>query len=117
MNMEIDKARELLVNRVADVAAEMIPQRIPAQGSFQRFGWFMQYPGTEHQVRLEIQPSPRYGCSLRASVVAAGTDWMVSNYVHFGDRDDCVAWLRKVESRRELLESFAHLIDRADEEV
>lgn len=116
MNNQIREERMLLVKKAAEFVAQWAREHTPEVGPFRGSVWSLKYPGTCHEPRLSIQHSASFGCVIRASVVAEGTDWEVSNYMFFGSKAECIAWLGKEGSHQALVEAYAGLIDRTDEE-
>ena len=112
---EYPEMRRFLLNAVMEREAELAVQRLPEKGIFQKFSLAMRYPGTEHEGRLYVEYSPEHGCVIRASMIVEGTCREISNYVFFGGRQDCIAWLRDKDHIEELMEVYDHLMERADE--
>lgn len=111
---ELLEDRRMLVSAVMEYEARTVAQKVPEKGMFPPVSWAMSYCGTEHEGRLYTQYSPEHGCALRASMVVRGTDREFSNYVFFGSKQECIAWLEDGSHVDELIEIYNHLMERAD---
>lgn len=113
---ELREGRQMLIAGIMEFLAKSVRQKVPEKGVFGPVSWAMRYYGTEHQGRLYVQYSPEHGCAIRASMIPEGTSREIANYVYFGSREACIAWLNDKSHIDELREIYDHLLERADEE-
>ena len=109
--------RRMLVSGVMEYEAKTVAHKVPEKGIFSPVSWAMRYCGTAHEGRLYTQYSPEHGCVIRASMIAEGTDREVSNYVFYGSKQECIAWLEDGSHVDELMGIYNHLMERADKEL
>lgn len=117
MAFDILRGRRVLMEAVMNAMIGCIRNKVPETGIFKGPWLTMKYPGTEHQGRLYAQYSEEHGCALRASMVVKGTDCEISNYVFFGSKQECIAWLEDDSHIDELMGIYDHLMEKADEKM
>lgn len=115
MAFDILRGRRVLMEAVMNGMAGHIRNKVPETGIFKGPWLTMKYPGTEHQGRFYAQYSPEHGCALRASMVVRSTDREFSNYVFFGSKQECIAWLEDGSHVDELMGIYNHLTEKADD--
>ena len=111
----LQKNRRILVSAVMERGGISVAQKEPDKGVFAPVFWQMHYYGTGHTGRLYTQYSSEHGCAIRASVIAEGTDREISNYVFFGSKEECLAWLKEEAHVEELIEIYNHLVEKAED--
>lgn len=114
MEFDVVEDRQVLIERVMEVMAGYIRKEVPESGIFKGPWLVLRYPGTAHEGRFYSQHSAQHGCALRAAMVVEGTDAEISNYVFFGSRSECIAWLENSNNRDGLIEIYNHLSEKAD---
>ena len=114
MIFNISKGRRVLIERVMEAMAGFIRDKVPESGVFKGPWLTIKYPGTNHQGRLYAEYSREHGCALRASMAVRDTDREVSNYVLFGSKQACIAWLEDSSHLEELISIYNHLAEKAD---
>ena len=117
MAFDILKGRRVLMEGVMNAMAGSIRGKVPDTGKFKGPWYTMKYPGTEHQGRLYAQYSAEHGCTLRASMVVKGTDREIFNYVFFGSKQECIAWLEDKNHVDELMGIYNDLMEKADDMI
>ena len=114
MAFDVVRGRRVLMDAVMKAMAGHIRNKVPEAGVFKGPWLTMKYPGTDHQGRFYAQYSQEHGCALRASMVVKGTDREISNYVFFGSKQACIAWLEDSSHIDELMGIYNHLMESAD---
>lgn len=73
--------------------------------------------GTENVGVLDLNEShyPVGEWTVRSSVVRNGTDWMVSNFLWTGSRDEVVSQMLAEAGQKEILDAVLALSDRVDQ--
>lgn len=106
--------KRILVSGVMEYEAKSVARKVPEKGVFAPVSWAMSYCGTTHEGRLYTQYSAEHGCAIRASMIANGTSREISNYVFYGSRQECIAWLKDEAHVDELIGIYDHLAEQAD---
>ena len=109
------EGRRMLISALMEAEAKSVVQKVSEMGVFPPVFWAMKYYGTEYKGRLYTQYSQEHGCCIRASILADGKNREISNYVFFGTKTECTAWLENPEHVEVLIEIYDHLIRRADD--
>lgn len=105
--------RRALITAVMDGEAIAAERKVPEKGIFSPVFVSLSYYGTEHKGRLYVQYNSEYGCTIRASIVPNGTSLEISNYVFYGNKQECIAWLRDSSNVDKLIETYNHLSEKA----
>lgn len=109
---------EKLIRKVMETLLAHYDERVPARGSFQAFSVTFQWPGTNYQGLLRVEPSlsgPAQERCLRTMMHQYGSDRAVSHYVLWGDNLCLKQWLADKEKAKELLESYRELKESVDD--
>ena len=113
---ELLEDRRMLVSAVMEAEVKSVIRKVPEKGIFAPVSWAMRYCGTAHEGRLYTQYSPEHGCAIRASVIANGTSREISNFVFYGSKQECIAWLKDESHVDELIGIYNHLVESVDKE-
>lgn len=109
------EAKRVLISAVMEGEANAAERKVPDKGIFSPVFVALSYCGTEHKGRLYIQYSKEYGCVMRASIIPNGTLQEISNYILYGSKQECLAWLRDTSNVDKLIEIYNHLAEKASD--
>lgn len=109
---------EKLMRKVMATLLEHYDERVPASGSFQAFSVTFQWPGTNYQGLLRVEPAlsgPAQERFLRTMMHEYGSDRAVSHYILRGNNVCLKQWLADKGNAKELLESYGELKESVDD--
>lgn len=111
------KALDILIPKGLRLLAERTEKEVPATGRFGPVSVSFDYPGTDYQAFLRVEPSARGDGTercLRSYMRQAGSDKAVSHYLFTGTKAQLLVWLREKSSEKELRKSYAELKESVD---
>jgi len=108
---------DILIPKGLRLLAERTEKEVPAAGRFMAISVSFDYPGTNYQAILRVEPSARGDGTercLRSYMRENGSDKAVSHYLYTGSKEKILAWLKDKQSEKELRESYAQLKQSVD---
>lgn len=87
----------ILIPKAMSVLCDMVEQRMPEEGQFQKFFVSFEYPGTKCEALLWIEPNltGRGGNGrVTTAMREVGSDRVVQHYMTVGNKTDIVRWLQ-----------------------
>ncbi len=115
--LSVLECRRKLLSTAMDVEVKQIIANVPDAGKFNPVWVKMRYYGTEHTGFLYVEHNTAHGCRIRASVNPKGTDLEISNYIFYGSKRECIDWLKDESHIDELVETYNHLAQKADDRM
>ncbi len=87
----------ILIPKAMSVLCDMVEQRMPEEGQFQKFFVSFEYPGTKCEALLWMEPNltGRGGNGrVTTAMHEVGSDRVVQHYTMVGNKTDIVRWLQ-----------------------
>lgn len=115
----MEKQYASIIDRLVEVTAQYVESKVPESGNFTPVIVRFSIPGRDQEGRMFVQPSLTAGPEYRRvqiGVNQTGSDRLYSNYMVHDTKEKILEYLRKEETKPELIECYKHLSDRADED-